>query len=231
MVVVGGLVWVIAFDAAPGEVFFDQIILAQAIPTRTPYPTFTPALYASLGGVLAVQPTTTRTRVPTWTPFPTNTPWPTNTPTITPTPIPTDTPVPVRSRVVHTPTPTLTPLPDVDFLVSVRQLKPCENQGKHHIFVHVVDQNGDGIPGMQVKVAWVGGETAIKTGTKIEDPGLGDFAMFKGTYFVEMIGASSQVAGPITPNIPKDELCKENGNPVANSLFHYSFEVVFTKIR
>lgn len=87
------------------------------------------------------------------------------------------------------------------------------------------------MPGVQLRVWWPGGEAFVKTGDKIDDPGLTDFAMFKGTYHLEIVGFSSEVVGPITPDIPRDELCAENGNPVANSLYHYSFEVIFTKVR
>ncbi len=84
---------------------------------------------------------------------------------------------------------------------------------------------------MQVKISWPGDDAVAITGTKIEDPGLTDFAMFKGTYFVQLMDYKSDIVGPITPDIPQDQLCKENGNPVANSLYHYSYEVIFTKVR
>jgi hypothetical protein len=116
----------------------------------------------------------------------------------------------------------------------MRQLTPCENAGKHHIFAYVRDPAGNGIPGVKMRVFWEGGnggEAILTTGTKIEDPGLTDFAMFKGSYFVEVLDGLSQVIGPISPDIPLDELCAETGNGVANSLYHYSFEVIFTKVR
>jgi hypothetical protein len=55
--------------------------------------------------------------------------------------------------------------------------------------------------------------------------------MFKGAYSVELPGQIAEVAGPITPDIPRDELCAETGNGVANSLFHYSYEIIFQKVR
>jgi hypothetical protein len=58
-----------------------------------------------------------------------------------------------------------------------------------------------------------------------------EFAMFKGTYNVRVDGAKSQVASGITPDYQKDELCTENGNSVANSLYHASFEVLIQKVR
>lgn len=233
LVIVGGLIGSIASEVAPEQVTFSQVVLAQAEPTRTPFPTFTPppVYYDAETGAIVGEPTPTNTLVPTWTPSITPTPLPTDTPTATP--IPTQTPVPpVAVRMAaNTPTPAPTPTPNVDFLVSVRQLTPCENQGKHHIFIHVLDQAGEPMSGMKVKVFWPGGESFVVTGTKTGDAGLTDFAMFKGNYTIQMADFSSQVAGPVTPDIPQDMVCTENGNTVANSLFHYSYEVIFTKVR
>ena len=218
IVVLGGLVWLLAIQS-PGAF---RRVLAQAPATRTPYPTFTPT------ATDLPPPTPANTRVPTWTPTITPTPAPTDTPT--PLPIPTKTPI----RATEVPIPTNTPTPEYDYMGTVRQLTPCENAGKHHIFVYVRDQAGNGIPGVKVRVFWKGGsggEAIIVTGTKIEDPGLTDFAMFKGSYFVEVMDGSSQVIGPVSPDIPRNELCPETDNGVANSLYHYSFEVIFTKVR
>jgi hypothetical protein len=68
-----------------------------------------------------------------------------------------------------------------------------------------------------------------KTETKDKGPGHIEYAMFKGTYSVEVMGAKSQVASGITPDFQVDELCAETGNSVANSLFHASFEVIFRR--
>jgi hypothetical protein len=127
--------------------------------------------------------------------------------------------------------PTETPTPAYDYIGTMRQLTPCENAGNHHIFAYVRDRNGQSIPGIKMRVSWPNGEAFLVTGTKIQDAGLADFAMFKGSYYIEVVGASSQVIGPISPDIPLNELCAETGNGVANSLYHYSFEVIFTKAR
>lgn len=214
MVILGGLVWLLALQSPGGF----QRVLAYAPVTRTPLPTFTP----TATGLPPATPT--NTRVPTWTPTITLTPLPTETPTPTQTPI----------RATRVPDPTDTPTPEFDYIGTVRQMTPCENEGKHHIFIYVRDQAGNGIPGVRLRVFWQGGEggeAITTTGTKIEDPGLTDFAMFKGSYFVEVMDAVSQVIGPISPDIPLNELCPETGNTVANSLYHYSFEVIFTKVR
>jgi hypothetical protein len=218
MVVLGGLVWLLATQSPGGF----RRVLAQAPATRTPFPTFT----TTPTGL--PPPTPIGTPVPTWTPSVTLTPLPTDTPTLTP--IPSRTPI----RATSVPIPTDTPTPAFDYVGAMRQLTPCENAGKHHIFAYVRDPAGNGIPGVKMRVFWEGGsggEAILTTGTKIEDSGLADFAMFKGSYFIEVLDGLSQVVGPISPDIPLDELCPETGNGVANSLYHYSFEVIFTKVR
>ncbi len=245
VVVGGGLYWLLTDDVSPQAAAMRQVV-AIAIPTRTPLPTFTPRgkVVARPPVILTPRPTATNTRVPTWTPSVTLTPSPTPTetpapPTRTPIPHPpTDTPAPPPVSIAVAAAPVAPPLPapptatpNVDFTATIRQLTPCENQGNHHIFIYVRNQNGDGIPGVKVRISWSGGEAEAVTGTKIEDDGLTDFAMFKGSYFVNLLGFSSDTVGPISPDIPEDQTCKENGNPVANSLYHYSYEVIFTKVR
>ncbi len=219
MVILGGLVWLLAMET-PGSF---RRVLAQAPATRTPFPTFT----TTPTGLPPATPI--GTFVPTWTP--TVTPTPQDTPTPTLTPLPPRPPVP---QVINTPIPTPTPTPAYDYIGTVRQLTACENAGKHHIFAYVHDAAGNSLPGIKMRVFWEGGpggEAFLTTGTKIEDPGLADFAMFKGSYFIEVLDGHSQVIGPISPDIPLNELCPETDNGVANSLYHYSFEVIFTKTR
>jgi hypothetical protein len=111
-------------------------------------------------------------------------------------------------------------------------LTPCENEGKHHLFIYVKDMNGQGMPGVRVQISWPGGEAIAITGDKLHvDPGFVDFAMFKGKYSAQVLGYASEVAGPVSPDIPQSELCPETGNPVANSLYHYSYEIIFQKVR
>lgn len=203
---------------------------ATPTPTETPTPTITPTQ----------TPTPTETPIPTSTHTPTNTATPTETPTPIFTPTPTDTPTRSFTRApaapTDTPTPEPTPTPNVDFrLVSVRQLTPCENESKHHIFIKVQDPSGQGINGVPVKVQWsptADGFVIAKTETKTNlqgqlEPGRLDFAMFKGTYSVEVQGATSEIASGITPDYGVNEACGENA--VANSLFHISFEVIFAR--
>jgi CRP-like cAMP-binding protein len=204
--------------------------------TATAEPTFTPT---SL-------PTPTATLVPTDTPIPpTPTPQPIGiVPTDTPTPVPptdtptpappTDTPIPALPADTPTPEPpTPTPAPAYDFVLAEgapRRLGPCENEGGHHILANVVDAQGNGLPGIKLEVAWPGGSAEIETGHKAEK-GLGfvDFPMYHGTYSVRVLGARSQMAEGITVDIDKNERCPTTGNVEANSLYHYSYEVVFQR--
>ena len=219
IVILSGLVWLMIIQQSPGA--FRRVLAAPA--TRTPNPTFTLS-HSDLAFV-----TPTGTFVPTWTP--TITPTPAD-PTATPIVTATATKTPIRAtRALE---PTATPTPEYDYIGTVRQLTPCENEGKHHIFAYVRDQAGNGMPGIKLRVFWSGGnggEASLVTGTKIEDPGLTDFAMFKGSYFIEVVDGFSQVLGPISPDLPNNETCHASGNTEANSLFHYSFEVIFTKVR
>jgi CRP-like cAMP-binding protein len=196
-------------------------------PTKTSTPTATPT----------VTPTPTETPIPTWTltPVPTDTPVP---PTLTPTPVdtPTSTPrphTPTPRPPTETPTITPTPTPDADYIVaSVRQLTPCENEGKHHIFIRVIDKTGNGINNVPVRVCWATGDNGCAkplTETKNNGAGWIEFAMFKGTYSVQVADAKSQVASGITPDYQVDQRCDATGNTVANSLYHASFEVIFQR--
>jgi hypothetical protein len=198
---------------------------ATPTPTETSTPTETPTPTS----------TVTETPLPTWTPTPTDTPTPTETPTPVFTPTPTDTPTRAFTRAplppTDTPTPEATPTPAVDFaLVSIRQLTPCENHGNHHIFIKVQDATGQGINGVPVKIQWAAtadGFVVAKTETKENTPGRIDFAMFKGTYIVEIQGATSQKAEGITPDFGVNEACGEDST--ANSLYHQSYEVIFRR--
>lgn len=175
--------------------------------------------------------TPTPTDTPTFTPTPTDTPTDTPTHTPTPTDTPTNTPRP-RPKATSTPIPpTETPTPDVDFrLAKVRRLSPCENHGNHHIYIYVLDKEGNGLPNVKVRVTWGPEGAELVTGKKPEiSPGYVDFPMFKGTHAVQIMDYKSEVASGITPDIPIDEPCNETGNMKGNSLYHYSYEVVFQR--
>jgi hypothetical protein len=126
-----------------------------------------------------------------------------------------------------------TPINNVDYVGVSRRLTACENNGKNHLFITVEDLAGNGLADVKLRVFWPDGEAIIETGHKQPEfgPGYVDFPMFTGTYWVEVLDTSSQVVGPLTVDIFVDEPCEETGNPVGNSPHHYSYEVVFTKVR
>ncbi len=225
----------------PGDIIGElaQSDFVAALPfveTTTPTPTVTPSPTATF----TPSPTVTQTPIPTHTSTPTTTPLPTASPTATQTPTntPTATPVPATNTPVYrpptnTPEPTATPTPDADFIIkSVRKLTPCENQGNHHIYIHVIDANGNGLNNIPVKISWgANANDSIIAQTEAKDKGNGylEFAMFKGTYSVQVMVGKSQIASGITPDFQVNEACPENGNPVANSLYHASFEVIIQR--
>lgn len=195
-------------------------------PTNTPIPTDTPT------------PTSTPTNTPTPTATPTNTPTPTATPTNTPVP-PTATP---RPR-VRAAAPTATPKPAVQYtLITMRRLSPCENRGKHNIYVRVVDANGAGVNGVWVIQAPANnaGEIIDKKQTENKDywllqreDGRATFDMFKHAEYMVYVSndgatpASTDIAAPLHTNFTDEAQCEQGGG--GNTLFHNSFEVVFQK--
>ena len=40
------------------------------------------------------------------------------------------------------------------FTASVRKLTACENQGRHHLFIQVINSNGEGMSNIPIKVSW-----------------------------------------------------------------------------
>ncbi len=115
-------------------------------------------------------------------------------------------------------------------VASVRQLTPCENEGRHHIFTHVVDAQGAGISGIPLMICW-GASPANCAFPTTDESGWVEFAMFRGTYSVQVATGASQVASGLTGDFALDEMCEETGNPVANARYHISFEVIFLKER
>jgi hypothetical protein len=222
LMIYGLFYWVLSSELSGESEFVraEAIVVAQEpspLPTRTLRPTFTS------------------------TPTPTDTPTSTSTPTITPTftPVPTDTPVPPTNTpkpvapkpTAAPPTPTDTPVPDVDFrLVKVRRLSACENHGNHNININVLDKDGNGLPWIKCWVSWGPDGAELETGHKPEiGDGYVDFPMFKGTHTVQVMNFKSEIAQGITPDIPVGERCEESGEDLGNSLYHYSYEVVFQR--
>ncbi|HEY65649.1 MAG TPA: cyclic nucleotide-binding domain-containing protein [Caldilineae bacterium] len=141
-----------------------------------------------IGPTPTYTPLPTDTPIPTDTPTPT--PTPTDTPTPTPTPIPTNTPTPRPTRPRPRPTPTPKPravaaaiswdsrldllgvglrpanvAPGQPYwrLIEARWADERESEGRHHIFVNVLDENGKRIIGQPIRVSWRDGSVIGKT--------------------------------------------------------------------
>ena len=197
-------------------------------PTYTPWPTNTPI----------PTPTFTPTATPTNTPIPT----PTFTPTATPLP-PTATPVPppvvarAAPAAAAAAAPAAAPKPAAQFsVVEKRQLTPCENRGKHNIFVKVVDAGGNPVDGVTLVQGSAGqpGNVMDKTVTGTKGPGLAEFAMWKGGTYDVYVSAdgvnpsNTEIATQMTSGLPDELECNDGGGG-GNTLFHNSFTVTFRK--
>lgn len=172
---------------------------ADYTPTTTPSSTHTPTSTAttmmtitptpqtttqSLSTTVTMTPTaqirgTVTTTVIIQIPAITTTQPATNTPTPTPSPRPTRTP-----RPTYTPTPN----PNAPFAVE-RSMLICNNQFAGLLRIHVRDRLGVGLPGIEIKISWSGGEDRIFTGFKPKiDPGYADFEMeVDRLYQIELI--------------------------------------------
>jgi CRP-like cAMP-binding protein len=199
-------------------------------PTYTPWPTETPL----------PTPTFTPTATPTNTPLPTATPIP---PTATPIP-PTATPPPPPPVVVRAApaaaaaaAPAAPPKPAAQFsVVEKRRLTPCENRGKHNIFIKVVDAGGNPVDGVTLVQGTAGqpGNVMDKTVTGTKGPGMAEFAMWKGGTYDVYVSAdgvnpsNSEIATQMTSGLPDEVECNDGGGG-GNTLYHNSFNVIFRK--
>jgi len=195
----------------------------------------------------------------TATPLPTKTPTPQ--PTATATPRPPDAPTALPPTATARPAPRTGPpsppqpgpqgpvvaeapaAPAVDFKIEkVRRLTACENGGNHHLHILVLDAQGNGVPNKQVEVTWPSGAFKDVTGQKVENiPFLGidrqttsgyvNYPMYHGSYQIRVLDGTSERTEPLTVDIPTSEYCDRTDNPQGNSLYHYSYLIVFRKTR
>ena len=149
--------------------------LAQALEIYTPamsvyLETMTISPPPTLTATLTPSPTSTATSTPT--PSPTATSTPTPTPSPTPTPEITGTvPTPTPS-VTPTPSPTLTPSPTPPFLERLRladKEQLCLPDQMPHLEVVVQDEDGAGMPGIEVWLTWSGGADRAVTGLQPQE--------------------------------------------------------------
>ncbi|MGC8838502.1 MAG: cyclic nucleotide-binding domain-containing protein, partial [Anaerolineae bacterium] len=106
-------------------------------------------------------------------------------------------------------------------LVEARWANEQESQGKHHIYVNVLDENGQRIIGQPVVVRWHDGQVVIKTEDKPEPEFSCNFQMYTvlGAYDLYVDGLPSDKVlgmGLGTPELP-------------NWTIHTSFYLVFQR--
>jgi CRP-like cAMP-binding protein len=234
----GGKSAAVSTSPRPAAAFQERIVMValaadlpiQTTPTYTPWPTETPIPTATF----------TPTATPTETPIPTAT----FTPTDTPIP-PTDTPVPPRQApaIAQAEAPAAVaaaaaaqPAPSVKYkLIEMRRMTPCENRGKHNIFIKVVDSAGnpvDGVTLIQVSNGQIG-SVIDKTVSGSKGPGLAEFVMWKMAEYAVYASedganpTSSDVAAPVHSNFTDEASCSDGSG--GNTLFHNSFSLIFQK--
>lgn len=146
----------------------------QPSPTDTPAPSFTP-------------------EIPTFTASPTldlaaviQSPTLSRTPGITPT-----------GAATYTPRPTNTPQPTAGAPFMPLESQPvCDLAGAAgRLMVEVQDAAGSPVPGVQIVVAWPGGQDVFYTGLNLQvDPGYADFTMSEGVLYSVRAGEGGQAA-------------------------------------
>lgn len=143
----------------------------------------------------------------------------------------------IASRQVITPNMATTTLPITPATLSdtykfrvksLRAFIPCDSLGRHHIFIKVEDVNGEGINDLPIKIAWSPGDGHLIKPTETQtnlrgqlEAGRLDFAMFKGSYTVQIEGEASEIAGPLAVD----------GYLINNYCSLMNYEVVFQEVR
>jgi CRP-like cAMP-binding protein len=79
-------------------------------------------------------------------------------------------------------------------IIEARWLNEQESQGKHHIYVEVVDEGGKRIVGQPVMIEWSGGQERLVTEDKPTPEAAANFPMYAvlGTYSVRVEGLPSE---------------------------------------
>ncbi len=176
------------------------------------------ALGASSSAILVFisTPTPGPTSTPTLAPSPTLPP-PTATSSPTATATPTETPT-------ATATPTVSPTPAVVYRLLSRERLCDEEEDQGRVLIYVRDQDGQGVPGEEIKVWWSGeegeGEEVFFTGLKPEvDPGYADFDMKAGMVYDIAVTDSDDVARGVAFT---EDCSAREGSP--------SWQLVFQKV-
>lgn len=142
-------------------------------------------------------------------PVPTGTPPPTLEPTLVP-PEPTITPTPEPTiKPTRTPyPPTVTPGPRPPFQLAAQE-QLCEQGQKPHIEVIVQDEEGGGVPGVEIWLMWDGGTDRAVTGLKPAQ-GMG-FADFDAEMEVDYSLGISELGAPLVSGLRLEPCPEEKG--------------------
>ncbi len=151
------------------------------------------------------------------------------TPTPTPTIVlsfPTRTPSPTPTLGTLTPSPSPTDTPTGDFeLVFVQEF--CNPAYSGVLEVYVEDADGEGVPGVEVRVSWQGGEDRFFTGLKPEEgPAYADFRMEPDVaYRVDLPGLSERsdelITGPCTPETEDEDATPAGGEVLTGFALYF----------
>ncbi len=176
-----------------------------------------------LGGVAQIQPSATatatvsqKTAIPTAaaTGSATDTPIiPVESPTIESTPAIVFTPTP---RPTHTPVPT----PGAPYILVAQDTVCNSNLTDGLMQITVVDKHNHQIPGVEIIIAWSGGEEHFFTGLKPEIAnGYADYIMQAGISYTVRVGES----GTPTPNLTAAN-CTDSGGQIFTGGLHLTFQ-------
>ncbi|NOZ72001.1 MAG: hypothetical protein GXP38_08810, partial [Chloroflexi bacterium] len=106
--------------------------------------------------------------------------------------------------------------------VRVHHLTPEENQGRHHIFVDAIDEEGNRLFGVKALISWDGGSETLVIDKPISEPGA-NLPMWKWQVCaVEMLDMPSERVENLRTDHPDEA--------AGNTMFHHSFEIVFQRV-
>ncbi len=106
-------------------------------------------------------------------------------------------------------------------VIRVHHLTPEENQGRHHIFIDAVDEEGLRLYGAKALISWDGGSETIVIEKPANEPGA-NLPMWKWQI---CSAAMLDLPSERVENLRTDHPDEGSGN----TLFHHSFEIVFQR--
>ena len=106
-------------------------------------------------------------------------------------------------------------------VVRVHHLTPTENNGKHHIFLDAIDEDGARVFATRLRVSWAGGQEDIVIDKPLSEPGA-NCPMWK--WQVCSVGVLGLPSDRVE-NLRTDHADEAPGN----TFFHHSFAVTFQR--